>query len=67
VAPDEGDGLVDLLAFGGGQVFQAGLDAGNEAPDRGDLLAGGDGLGSCPLVDLGCGQDPFSVAEQVIR
>jgi hypothetical protein len=67
VAPDEGDGLADLLALGGGEVFQAGLDAGDEAADRGDLLAGEDGLGSCPLVDLGSGEDPFPVAEQVIE
>jgi cyclase len=67
VAADDGDGLVGLLAFGGGEVFQAGFDAGDEAADGGDLLAGGDGLGSCPLVDVGGGEDPFPVAEQVIE
>jgi len=67
VAADGGDGLGDLLALGCGQVLQAGLDAGDKGPDPDDFLGGGDGLGPCPLVDLGRGEHPFPVAADLVR
>ena len=67
MAADDGDGLADLLALGGGQVIEPVLDPGDELPDPGDLLGGGDGFGSYPLVDVGRGEHAFPVAEQIIE
>ena len=67
VAPDDGDGLADLLTFSVGQVIEPVLDPGDELPDPGDFLLGRDGFGACPLVDLGRGEHAFAVAEQVVE
>ena len=67
VAADDGDGLVDLVAFGGGELAEAGVDPGDEPPDPGDLLLRGQGLGVRPVVQVGGGEQAFPVAQQVIE
>ena len=51
----------------GGEVVEIGGDSGDEPADPGDLLGRGRGLGSCPVVDIGAGQELFPVAEQVVE
>ena len=58
---------VDLVAFVGGEVVEAGADPGDETADPGDLLLGGGGFGAGPVVEVGGGEQSFPVAEQVIE
>jgi len=51
VLADDGDGLVDLGAFGGGQVAEVAFDPADELPDPVYLLGGGGGVGAGPLID----------------
>ncbi len=67
MAADHGRGLVDLVTFGGGQLAEAGFDPGDELPDAGDLLFRWQSVGSCPVVQLGGGEQAFLAAEQVIE
>jgi len=68
VHADDGDRLVDAGAGVGGQSRDVALDPADEAPDPGDLLLGGGGVGACPLVDAADGGgEAFPGAEQVVE
>src|ERR1017187_4329124 len=68
VLADDGDGFADGCAFFLAQTGDVAVDLGDEPPDAGDLLAGGGGVGACPVVGAGDGGgEPFAGAEQVIE
>ena len=56
-----------VLAFVGGELVEAGADPGDEAADAADLLVRGHGLGACPVVEVGGGEQAFPVAQQVVE
>ena len=43
------------------------LIAVDQPADAGDLLLRGHGLGACPVVEVGGGEQPFAVAQQVVE
>src|SRR5260370_181016 len=51
----------------GWEVGEEGGDAGEERPDAGDLLLGWHRLGAGPLLDVGGGEEPLAVAQQVVQ
>src|ERR1017187_4498743 len=68
VLADDGDGFADGCAFFLAQTGDVAVDLGDEPPDAGDLLAGGGGVGACPVVGAGDGGgQAFAGAEQVIE
>ena len=65
---DDGDCLVDAARAAVGQLRDVAFDPADEAPDPGDLLLGGGGVGAGPLVDaVDGGGEAFPGAEQVVE
>jgi len=67
VAADDLDRVFDGGPFVGVEVVEPGFDAGDQPPDPVDLFVGWCGLLSCPVVELGAGEEAFAVAEQVVE
>src|SRR6185369_12776582 len=68
VAAHDGDRLVDLRAFGGGELVQAGFHPADEVADPADLLLGRGGVGAGPVVGaVEGGDEAFTGAWQVIE
>ena len=67
MAANSGHSVVDLSAFFGAQVVQAGTDVCDESADAGDLVLGRHGLGACPVVEAMGGEHPLPVAQKVVQ
>ena len=43
------------------------LDAMNQLADLGDLGIAGCGFNACPIIDVGRGENPFTVCEETVE
>lgn len=67
VPADRGDGPFGLVALVAGELVQAAGDAGDQPADPADLLLRWHGFCFRPFLDIGGGEYPFPVAQQVIE
>ena len=67
VGADDLDGLGDLAPVGVAELVQVVFGPADELPQPGDLLVGGHGLGSGPVVEVAGGADAFPGAQQGVE
>jgi hypothetical protein len=51
----------------GGEIVEAAGDSLDQSSDAADLFVRRRRLGACPLVEIGCGEQAFTDAQQVVE
>ena len=67
MAAHDGDRLLKLLSLFGFEFVEAVADLVDQAADPADLFLRRHGVGACPLIEVGGGEQAFAGAQQVVE